>query len=463
MGRARDGYGPGGIAELIDTTWISHFPSGPASNYLLDAHFSADGAAWFVGGKGPMELGLSRYYNGDWQRWVNPEQTGSLFESPTRTLTADRNGDLWIGSYGGGVGWFRSDGTVRLFDADTSTGAHLQAYHPTARNATLAPAVESDSYGNIWVVNRGALNGNILACIPAEFIDHPDSDEPWYYFHRTNFRAFSDFDLIAVDGRGRKWIASTANNASASGEQGVYVLEDGGTIPDSTDDRIWGPIAGLPSPEVLSLKWDPAGYIWAGSTKGAYYVTATNYDLSQSQFTQIYNMRDVPVLSIDIDAMGNKWFGSEFGVSVISSDMFSILRRISTNPPDQLPDERVQMVAVDPHSGRAYIGTSYGTMAIRTPYQDYGETIDQVTFEPNPFDPRKGRLVFTGSSLASGAGARIFTPDGRLIRKLSHDEAAMGWDGRDDSGTDVADGVYLILTHSGSGQAGQGKVAVLRK
>jgi hypothetical protein len=323
--------------------------------------------------------------------------------------------------------------------------------------------VISDRTGNIWITNREAVDGRVLVCVPEDYIRDPSPDKEWVYFHRNNFGAFSEFDLLAVDDLNRIWIASTGTDQAMVGEQGVYCLDTRGTLTDSTDDRVWGPIPGLPVQEVLSLKWDPAGYIWVGSPRGAYYVSATADNLSGVSLTPVYAMRDIAVRAIDVDPAGNKWFGSDFGVSILSSDMYTVTRRITTDPPDRLPSTTVQFVSVDPYSGLAYIGTHDGTAILPTPYRDYGTQIKNLSFEPNPFNPSRGRLIFTGNSLAGGANAHIYTPDGRLVRSLSHDEAALGWDGRDNQGREVADGVYLIVTSNGSGDAAQGKVAVLRR
>jgi len=461
-GFAVNGLGGGGIAALDDSVWVDLMPSGPISNNLLAAAFSEDGYSYFVGGKSAGEYGLSRVNQGEWQRWAAPEFVGTTFHYPHRSIALDRHGGAWVGTFGGGVARYALDGTFAIYNADSASGGRLKGYDSRPNNP-LTSSIAADQAGNIWVVNRSARDGNILACIPDDFINDPDPDRDWYYFHRSNFRSFSEFDLLTIDGRGRKWIASTANNPSIAADQGVYILDDRGTLADSTDDLIFGPLPGLPTAEVLSLKYDPAGYIWVGSPRGAYYVQATDPDLSRAVLTQVYAMRDIPIYTIAIDASGNKWFGTEFGVSILSPDLFSIVKRYSTDPPDNLPALRVNLVAIDPYSGFAYLGTRQGTAVLRTPYRDYGDEITSLTFEPNPFNPENSRLIFTGTSLAGNGGLRIYTPDGRIIRKLTHDEAALGWDGRDDNGKGVAEGVYLILSYNGAGQAGQGKVAVIRR
>jgi len=454
----RDWRAPGGLAKLTDTTWQAHIPTGPTTNYVKAIAFKPDGSAWFTGGTTGGEFGVSSHLGGGWRRWCWPDYSGSAFSAEARSIAFDLDGGTWFGTFNGGVGRITED-TVYSYNATAATGAHLRAY--TADGSVLAPAVATDQKGNVWIANRGADNGNVLACVPRSFIQNGTPSE-WVYFHQYNFGVFSHFDLLAIDGRDRIWMASTVSDQTVAGEQGVYILDTRGTLSDSTDDRIWGPIPGLPTREVLSLKYDSAGYMWVGSSRGAYYTATTGADLSGSSFSQVYYMRDIPISCIDIDPAGNKWFGSAFGISIVAPDNFTILRRITADPPDRLPEASVQSLAVDPHSGLVYMGVRGGTATLKTPYRDYGQEIAELTFEPNPFNPADGKLVFTGNSLGGNGEVRIFTPDGRLVRKFSHDAAALGWDGRDDSGRDVAEGVYLIVAYNGGGDAATGKVAVLR-
>jgi len=457
---ARDWRAPGGISRLTDTTWVSHIPPGPITNYVRATAFGSDGSVWFAGGANVGEYGLSRLVGSEWRRWCWPSFNGTAFSSEARSIAFDLDGGVWFGTFMGGVGRVVGD-SAYTYNSDPATGARLRSY--AAGGGVLAPTVVSDQAGNVWIANRGAMNGMVLACAPRSFIQRSDSAEPWAYFHQINFGQFNHYDLLTVDGRDRIWIASSANDQTLPGDQGVYVLDTRGTLADSTDDQIWGPIQGLPAREVLSIKYDSAGYVWIGSIRGAYYANSSGSDLTGVAFSQVYYMRDIPVRSIDIDPAGNKWFGSDFGISILAPDLFTVTRRITADPPDRLPVTSVQSVGIDPNSGWVYIGTRVGTAAMKTPYRDYGAEITTLTFEPNPFNPARGRLIFTGDALGGGGEVRIFTPDGRLVRALSHDAAALGWDGTDDSGRDVAEGIYLIVAYNSGGDAARSKVAVLRK
>ncbi len=451
----------GGIVLAEDSTFVEYVPNGPISNSIFDFDFTPEGDVLMVGGRSTGHYGLSRFSGEEWELWSYPEYKQSVFGSQHHVVLSDMDGGVWVGTWGRGLARYQPNGdSLDIYNHTTDGGDRLSGI-PEAPNYILIPDLALDDLGNVWAVNRGALNGNVLVCIPRDFVQEPSEEKEWTYFHRSLFRNYPHFDRVTIDGQGRKWIAS--GGATVIDGQGVYALDDNGTITDPTDDQIWGPFPGLESPRVYSLEWDEDGYIWAGTADGAYYVNTNVGDLSAQGFTQLWPLRNYQVNSITIDASGNKWFGTTFGVFIVAPDLFTIIRTITTDQPDLLPSLSVKALGINPHTGWAYIGTDLGTAAIFTPYRDYGEELQKVTIEPNPFNPNDGRLMFTGNSLANMAEARIYTPDGRLVRKMDHNDAALGWDGKTDHGHKTASGVYVIVTYSSDGEAAQEKVAVVWK
>jgi flagellar hook assembly protein FlgD len=95
----------------------------------------------------------------------------------------------------------------------------------------------------------------------------------------------------------------------------------------------------------------------------------------------------------------------------------------------------------------------------------------QTYAAPNPFAPsqdEKARIVY---SLSRGAQVTIEIYDfaSRKVRTLIHAEARAGgqnhasdtWDGRDEEGDPVANGVYFYRIELDSGQEAFGKIVVL--
>lgn len=461
-GVLRVGIYAGGLARQNAEGWEDFTPEGPASNYIYATAFMADGSALLVGGRQGGEYGLSRWDGLEWRIVTAPEGVGTVFHYQHRDVLVDYADGVWVGTFGGGIARYNPDDSIVVYNHSEESGSRLKGYGVgNEESVVLAPALESDSKGNIWVLNRGAVTRQVLVCIPQDFITNPDPERNWYYYDRSLFNNYEHFDVLAVDSRDRKWIAATSPEIRAG--QGVYVFDDNGTLDDTDDDQVSGPITGLNTAQVLCMTWDPQGYMWVGTIDGAYYINADVNDPGSQSFTQLYQLRDVQVNTIAIDPSGNAWFGSIFGVTVIAPDLYTTVRNITSEPPDILPSERVSTIGINPYTGWAYIGTEEGTVALRTPYRDYGDKVESVSVEPNPFNPNQGLMVFTGNSLAAGGEARIYTPNGKLVRSMTHDEAAIGWDGLNESGHKVASGVYLILVYSPDGSSAKGKVAVIWK
>ncbi|MDP8239002.1 MAG: two-component regulator propeller domain-containing protein [Candidatus Hatepunaea meridiana] len=465
MGLLHNDSEVGGIAMLEGDSWSGYQPNSPSTNIANAMAFAPNGDLLMVGGRMGGEYGLNRWDGGWWRSWAKPAFEESIFGFPNKSIAVDLNGGVWVGTFGGGIAWFMFDDngaldSIAAYNYSEATGRRLIGYSNSRLYNVLTPAVAADAEGNIWVVNRGADNGNVLVCIPRDFIQNPDTSQ-WHYFHRSQFNNYPNLDLIAIDGNGRKWLASTSTSGMG---RGVYAFDDNGTPGDTTDDQSWGPIPGLNQPEARCLAWDPDGYIWAGTIDGAYYVYTNVPNPASQGFTYLYHTRNEPINAITIDPAGNKWLGTNHGIMIIAPDLFTVVDQITTDPPSMLPDSVITTLAINPENGWAYIGTNNGTASLRTPYRDFGATIESVSVEPNPFNPNSGvgRMFFI-EGLSNNASVCIYTPDGRLVRKLNNQEAGQGWDGLNDDGKAVANGVFLILTYNGKNQAGQGKVAVVWK
>ncbi len=104
-------------------------------------------------------------------------------------------------------------------------------------------------------------------------------------------------------------------------------------------------------------------------------------------------------------------------------------------------------------------------------YQTYGNIITlelplkdnpPLRAYPNPFNPKWHTQGFTIINLEAQTGMSIFSIDGELIRTLadSDGDGRIVWDGRNESGHRVANGIYLGLIESPAGETRKVKIAV---
>jgi hypothetical protein len=100
----------------------------------------------------------------------------------------------------------------------------------------------------------------------------------------------------------------------------------------------------------------------------------------------------------------------------------------------------------------------------------WGWSNDNVFFYPNPCDFASGYgRIWYGLNAPGNVTIQIYDARSSLVRTLVSGEARHErtqihepWDGRNDNGEDVANGVYFYVIDSSSGEKAVGKIAVLR-
>ena len=115
--------------------------------------------------------------------------------------------------------------------------------------------------------------------------------------------------------------------------------------------------------------------------------------------------------------------------------------------------------------------TSGSTIYLGLLFQIMNNSLDHILTYPNPFHIRKGGVLrFAGIPLgATNVTVSIYNVAGELIRVLKEgkdiqtlpDSKLALWDGKNDSGNDVASGVYVWLAKC-EGRKATGRVALIR-
>jgi len=102
-------------------------------------------------------------------------------------------------------------------------------------------------------------------------------------------------------------------------------------------------------------------------------------------------------------------------------------------------------------------------VSLTTAFAAPSESAGRLLVYPNPFRVPSD-IPLTIDGLARDSQIKILSIDGSLVRSLTTPGGRIGfWDGRNESGTVVASGIYLVIGYTDDGSAVTGKVAVLRK
>jgi signal transduction histidine kinase/ligand-binding sensor domain-containing protein len=221
-----------------------------------EAIFDAQGNHYFLG-----ESGISHFtsFNTD---------NGLSLDNITSSLI-DRSGNIWFGTWGGGISKF-----------DGISFVNFSTEHGLSNN--LVNCLAEDLEGNIWVGTNG---GGISVYDGYSFSNNLDSQ--WL----KNGNVYG----IAPDSKGNVWIAA--------GEGGAYRYDGEALFQYSRED-------GLPSNNIIKILEDSNGFIWFGTGNDG----VSRFDgKSFIHFTKEDGLAGNGIYCISTDKAGNIWFGTNGG------------------------------------------------------------------------------------------------------------------------------------------------------
>lgn len=435
-----------GLARFLPESreWELFTDDSPSSNLFSSLALDSQGRLWSAN---PVETGVQVETGGinmfDGETWRDFRVADGLRSNDQRVVVTDAQGRIWAGSWGGGISIFEeTDSGFEITRIDTSGG--ILAGYIGNPGFVLVNGLARDSNGNIWVLNREAVTGNVL-------VTHTPNDQ-WFSFS-TSEGLFTPFVLsLEIDNSGRVWVGTE--------DRGVRVLDYGNTLSNKNDDDFTQGLTrnndGLFSDRINALAEDRDGTMWIGTDDGL------NFWFG-GQVGNRFGLINDFVNTIGIDARDNKWIGTANGVSVLSNDGVTWTHYTTGNSP--LVGNNVLSFAFNEETGEVWIGTSNGLSRLETPFVAPKENLSLLSGFPNPFMLGPDN-VFTITNLAENTSVKIYTVSGRLVREFDAftdiDGGFVIWDGRDETGDYVASGIYVYLAYTDDGLAASGKVAVIR-
>src|SRR6185503_14076664 len=187
--------------------------------------------------------------------------TKALAHNDVTALLEDRLGRLWIGTYGGGLTWFK-DGVFTRFSA------------PTDLSDEFVTALREDSRGTVWIGTkdhglRGFADGDVRSVTTADGL--------------SANRVFAIYE----DGDGDLWIGTSA---------GLNRLRGRTVVRFSTAD-------GLANDRVMAIAGDAPGALWVGTDAGL-------NRLVDGRILATAIMPGTAIRSLLFDRDRNLWIGS---------------------------------------------------------------------------------------------------------------------------------------------------------
>ncbi len=346
------------------------------------------------------------------------------------------------------------DGSVKRIFSNANSGlvSIVGAKSPTE---VLVGNAGCDQYGNIWIVNSFAYNGNIFAVYSPN-----DTVNPWHTFGPA---PQAKFISIGVDAYGGVWTGDQFGDAQ-SNWHGVFYYNANGTLDNTSDDEDYQVTVsdGLLSNEVNALVVDNEDQVWVGTSLG---LNAVYDPTNPSYVSSIYSMLDQDVLGIDYDALDDKWVSTNSGVYVLSKDGNSRVAEYDvTNSP--LPSNVVVAVACDRIHGKVYFATNSGVTQLDMGVVQPVTNFSKIKVYPNPVRLPADPLVRI-VGLVADSHVKIFSIAGKLVcdgNNITYGGNYAYWNGTDDNGKLLPSGVYIIIAYSPDGsQSAIAKIAVIHQ
>jgi ligand-binding sensor domain-containing protein len=453
-----------GLMRQTALGWNYYYPNGPNSNLFSSLAVDDNGVLWAASGSA-VDAGFYRY-NPSLQenaQWKNFPGVGSY------KVSLGAKGSVWVSSWGDGVEEIVAD-TIRR---------KLNYYsHPSLPGAGIAknPAyvvtgdVAVDPQGKTWIANRVNGSGRSLLRL--------DNDTSATYFDNKYFTSDGWFHSMVIDRNGTKWLAgdlpgNLKNSASGltSGLNGVYVFNENPVLNGMADTiGGWGHLdstEGLKSDIVLAFAVDLEGAVWIGTSLGVTIIPDPQNPTQYNQCFALLNYAPPFVQTIAVDALNNKWIGTNNGVFVVNSDGTQLLPTptytvASTN--GQLLADDVLSIAIDQKRGIVYFGTEQGLSSLTIGSVQTNQSYSRLEVGPNPFILPSDQPL-TIRNLVAGSTIKIMTVSGFLVTQFDAQYGGIAtWSGKDKNGKFVSSGIYFIVAFAENGsQTVIGKVAVIRR
>ena len=455
--------GANAISELNGSAWLATNsglrvvrageppPSGePASSRFFDI-IRVEDELWSTSVADDLQAtasaGISRLVDGGWT--VFDKSTGMLSDQLV-ALETDRDGVLWVGSWGDGIAVQQGSGWVTIDESNSSLQGIGSKFDFVATSD-----IARDPQGNMWIVTV-AVGVAVLDGFP---------ENEGFLFDQVEMGQSGRLDLYRIEfaAQGHKWLASRTD--------GLVILDDGDTPFIGGDDRFvvinQSVEPRLSSNRAFDVAEEEDGTLWVATDNGLNSIRS-RYDRDSGGLDvddwRVYSTLDglasdeINTLEIENDHV---WVGTNRGLSLIE-DGEVVLTLTAAN--SGLISNTVTGLYFDAESNDLWIGTLEGLSRLHlgTDMPMNVEVATEHTVFPNPFvADGHGRLTLTG--LPPDAHVRIYSSSGELVSSLSADPAhdRILWTGQNDRGTLVGSGIFFYVVESPTVGPIRGRFAVV--
>ena len=420
----------------------------PVGNSFFDITRTADDHLW-VASVPKDNLPAFGLYEFDGEGWTTHTSRTNLSSEKVSAVETDAEGLLWVGTWGQGIDVRDANGRWHRLTANNSVLEGIGG-----DTFVAISDIDRDTNGLMWIAN--IRNGLVVmdGWPPQQAVLN----------NQLDFGMAPDRDMskIAIGPDGLKWVGTALD--------GFLLLDDGGTPFEIGDEigLVFDTVAypNLTSDTVSDIHVDRSGRVWVATNNGLNAVrgeySRTNADFDVTSW-KVYNTANgLPAnatTALAEDDWGRIWVGTEDGLARIDTEG-QVEFALDTS--DGLVNNRVNSLYFDRENDELWIGTLAGMSRLQLGTSGTAAGPQAYAY-PNPFHIGVRGASLTFADLPLGAGVRIFTAAGELVRQLdgAAGEGAVTWNGQSAAGFLVGSGIYYFAAQAETGDAVRGKFAVI--
>jgi streptogramin lyase len=454
------GFAAAGIGAMnAAQQWQNFYPNCPNSNSFYKMVVDERGDLWSASGGHSGGWGFYRFDGNLWTNY-NTSNTPLLLNNDCWAIAVGPNNSKWVSTWGEGAVLVNSAGVVvRRYDY-TYPGfiGVIRSNTPGIPSYSVPSKAAVDRQGNVWLTGVFSADRN-------KVLWRMSPDSTWESF--PGMPAPNDYNFMyemVIDRNNTKWFTNSLISRQESPlvayhntERNIGGLNGGWGILSKSD--------GLSDDRVQALVMDNDGDLWLGTGVG---ISVINEPLNPPQrISKVYefNVRDIFINCLAVDALNNKWVGTSRGVFVLSPDGTQSLHHFSVlNTGGKLVDDNIFSIAIDGKKGIVYIGTEKGLSSLEIAATATKNTMSTIELSPNPiYLPNHSTVEIRG--LTEDCTIKVLALNGKVIKQFPAQGGGRAfWDCRDGEGREAASGVYIIVAHNKAGdQVASSKIAVIRK
>lgn len=467
-----------GLIWLTEEGTQTYRPEGPLANMPYSLTI-ANGRLYVVpGGRWAVQYnrqGIVMVYDVQDDHWWNISEDDIMAKTGNSTrdfmnVAVDPLDPehFFVTSYGTGLYEFKDMQLLKRYMPNNSS--IISAVESVPEFYTRTDGAIYDRDGNLLFLNTDPPPYNLHVVSPTALqTAHRVDSSGWFamnlYDRKGERVVIHTAQRLLQDARKDNWIWVPLAREDAS----IFLLDNNGTPFYTGDDRTM--LRGTFSDQdgntitptaIYTMVQDKKNDMWVALQEGLIVIPA-NVDFMTSDHCERikiprndgtnladYLLQTERINAIAVDGANRKWIGTEgSGLYLMSEDGLETIEHFTAdNSP--LPSDQILSIAIEPITGRVFVGTSEGLMSYQSDAAEPAESLSSAYAYPNPVRPDyEGVVTITG--LMDETMVYILDNGGNLVCKTRSNGGLATWNCRTGDGRRVASGVYSALCNTSSG------------